>query len=152
MNTFLFFRYRIRNVVFFVFSYLVKEYKYWKQSTNTANIVLLSANQIADIFRVSDKSFKVKGLSHYFPKKQLTLVKEKFESKTKKLLLNNSVIKNNVDVIILKTWLVLKSFLKCKFQVIWVKQTAFTAVFLTRAKKPRSCLSKVQKCLTGMGL
>ena len=36
------------NVVFF--SYLAKEYKYWKQSTNTANIVLLSANQIADIF------------------------------------------------------------------------------------------------------
>ena len=32
------------------FSYLAKEYKYWKQSTNTANIVLLSANQIADIF------------------------------------------------------------------------------------------------------
>ena len=28
---------------------LVKEYKYWKESTNTANIVLLSANQIADI-------------------------------------------------------------------------------------------------------
>ena len=26
------------------------EYKYWKLSTNTANMVLLSANQIADIF------------------------------------------------------------------------------------------------------
>ena len=34
---------------------LRKSYKYLKQSTNTANIVLLSANQIADIFsRVSD--------------------------------------------------------------------------------------------------
>ena len=32
------------------FSYLVKEYKYWKQSTNTADIVLLSANEIADTF------------------------------------------------------------------------------------------------------
>ena len=48
MNTFLFFRYGIRMLYFF--SYLVKEYKYWKQSANTANIVLLSANQIADIF------------------------------------------------------------------------------------------------------
>ena len=46
MNTFLFFRYGIRMFFF----YLVKKYKYWKQSTNTANIVLLSANQIADIF------------------------------------------------------------------------------------------------------
>ena len=45
MNTFLFFHYGIRMLYFF--SYLVKEYK---QSTNTANIVLLSANQIADIF------------------------------------------------------------------------------------------------------
>ena len=26
------------------------EYKYWKQSTNTANIVLLSANHTVDIF------------------------------------------------------------------------------------------------------
>ena len=35
------------NVDFF---YLVKEYKYRKQSTNTTNIVLLSPNQIVDIF------------------------------------------------------------------------------------------------------
>ena len=49
---------RKSNVVFFVFSYLVKEYKYRKQSTNTANVVLLSANQIAYIFfRVSDKFY-----------------------------------------------------------------------------------------------
>ena len=48
MNTFLFFRYGIRMLYFF--SYLAKEYKYWKQGTNTANIVILSANQIADIF------------------------------------------------------------------------------------------------------
>ena len=34
----------------YFFSYLVKEYKYRKQSTNTASVVLLSANQIADIF------------------------------------------------------------------------------------------------------
>ena len=40
---------RKSNVDFF---YLVKEYKYWKQSTNTANILLLWANQIADIFFV----------------------------------------------------------------------------------------------------
>ena len=39
---------RISNAVFF--PYLVKEYKYWKRITNTANIVLLSANQIEDIF------------------------------------------------------------------------------------------------------
>ena len=54
MNTFLFFRYGIRMLYFF--SYLVKEYKYWKQSTNTANIALLSDNQIAYIFRVSDNN------------------------------------------------------------------------------------------------
>ena len=35
------------NVDFF---YLVKEYKYRKQTTNTTNIVLLSPNQIVDIF------------------------------------------------------------------------------------------------------
>ena len=45
---FLFFRYGIRMLYFF--SRLVKDYKYWKQTTNTANIVLLSANQIVDIF------------------------------------------------------------------------------------------------------
>ena len=39
---------RNSNVVFF--SYLVKEYKYWKKSTNTANIVLLSADQLTYIF------------------------------------------------------------------------------------------------------
>ena len=48
MNTFLFFRYGIRMLYFF--PYLVKEYKYWKQSINTANIVLLSADQIVDSF------------------------------------------------------------------------------------------------------
>ena len=48
MNEYIFiFRLRKSNVDFF---YLVKEYKYWKQNTNTANIVLLSVNQIADIF------------------------------------------------------------------------------------------------------
>ena len=40
---------RKSNVVFFVFWYLVKEYKFWKQGTNTAPIVLLSANQNTDI-------------------------------------------------------------------------------------------------------
>ena len=34
----------------FDFSYLVKEYKYEKQSTNTANNALLWTNQIASIF------------------------------------------------------------------------------------------------------
>ena len=48
MNTFLFFCYAIRMLYFF--SYLVKEYKYWKKSTNTANIALLSANQLTYIF------------------------------------------------------------------------------------------------------
>ena len=33
-----------------IFFYLVKELKYGKQSTNTANIILLSPNEIADIF------------------------------------------------------------------------------------------------------
>ena len=47
MYAFLFFRYENRILIFFC---LVKEYKYWKQSRNTANIVLLSPNQIADIF------------------------------------------------------------------------------------------------------
>ena len=51
MNTFLFFRYENRMLNFF-FSYLVNEYKYWKQSTNTAKIVLLSPSQIGDIFLV----------------------------------------------------------------------------------------------------
>ena len=53
MNTFLFFRYVIQTVFF---SYLVKEYKYGKQSTNTANIVLLPANQIVDIFSCKRQS------------------------------------------------------------------------------------------------
>ena len=48
MNTFLFIRYKIRMSYFFL--NLVKEYKYWKQITNTAIIALLSANQIAVIF------------------------------------------------------------------------------------------------------
>ena len=52
MNTFMFFRYGIRMLYFY--SNVVDEYKYWKQSTNTANIVLLSANQISDIFSLSD--------------------------------------------------------------------------------------------------
>ena len=51
MNTFLFSRYRNKMLyLLFVFSFLVTEYKYWKQSTSTADIVLLLANQIADIF------------------------------------------------------------------------------------------------------
>ena len=33
-----------------IFLYLLKECKYLKQSTNMANIILLSHNQIADIF------------------------------------------------------------------------------------------------------
>ena len=48
MNTFLFFPYLIQ--MFFFYYYLVKEYKYLKQSTNTANIALLLDNQIVDIF------------------------------------------------------------------------------------------------------
>ena len=48
MNTFLFFHSGIR--ILYFFSDLAKEYKYWKQGTNTADIVLLSAKQIADIF------------------------------------------------------------------------------------------------------
>ena len=64
MNKFLFFRYRTWMLDFF--SCLVKEYKYWKQSTNTANIVPLSANQIADIFYVSDKP------QFFFGKKKTT--------------------------------------------------------------------------------
>ena len=47
MNAFLFFRFGIWM--------LVKEYKYWKQSANTTSIVLLSANQFAEIFWVSEK-------------------------------------------------------------------------------------------------
>ena len=43
-------------MLYIFFSYLVKEYKYWKQNRNAANTVLLSASQIADIFRVSDNN------------------------------------------------------------------------------------------------
>ena len=53
----MFFRYGIRMLYFY--SYLVDEYKYWKQSTNTANSVLLSANQISDIFSLSDNDWYV---------------------------------------------------------------------------------------------
>ena len=55
-----------------------------------------------------------KGLHHYFLKKRFTLAKEKFESKTKKLLLNDYVIKNNADFIISITGLMLKFLLKSK--------------------------------------
>ena len=47
MNAFLFFRFGIWM--------LVKEYKYWKQTANATSIVLLSANQFAEIFWVSEK-------------------------------------------------------------------------------------------------
>ena len=50
-----------------------------------------------------------KGLIHYFSKTQLTLGKEKIW-KTKKLLLNADVIKNNADIIILITWLMVVKF------------------------------------------
>ena len=43
----------------YFFSYLVKEYKYWKQSTNTANIVLLLANQVADIFSFKRQEYNM---------------------------------------------------------------------------------------------
>ena len=49
MDTFLFFCYGNRMLYFFVFSYLVKV-QILETEYNTANIVLLSANQIADIF------------------------------------------------------------------------------------------------------
>ena len=52
MNTFPFFRYENRMLIFYYY-YLVKEFKYLKQSTNTANIVLLSPNQVADNFSYS---------------------------------------------------------------------------------------------------
>ena len=55
MNKFLFFSYGNRMLIFF---YLVNECKYWKQSTNTTNIVLLSPNPIADFFRLSDNHIK----------------------------------------------------------------------------------------------
>ena len=51
MNTFCFLL-RKSDVVFFDFPYLVKERKYWRQSTYNAIIVLLSINPIADIFFV----------------------------------------------------------------------------------------------------
>ena len=50
---------RLKNILFSIFLlwksnvdffFLVKEYKHWTQNTNTANIVLLSLSQIADIF------------------------------------------------------------------------------------------------------
>ena len=48
MNAFLYFHHE--NWMLHFFFYLVKEYQYQIQSANTANIVLLSANQIAGIF------------------------------------------------------------------------------------------------------
>ena len=50
---------RLKNILFSIFLlwksnvdffFLVKEHKHWTQNTNTANIVLLSLSQIADIF------------------------------------------------------------------------------------------------------
>ena len=50
-----------------------------------------------------------KGLSNYFSKKTVNLGKGKISKYDKKnLLVNDDVIKNNVDVIILITWLMLK--------------------------------------------
>ena len=54
------------------------------------------------------------GLSHYFKKKAVYFRQRKNLKDKKKLLLNDGAIKNNVDVIILITWLMLKFFLKSK--------------------------------------
>ena len=63
------------------FFYSVKEYKYWKQSTNTVNIALLSANQIADIFRASNKGKNIgkivsKGLNSKYSQNILDHTKQ----------------------------------------------------------------------------
>ena len=49
------------------------------------------------ILNITDVIKKCNGLSHYFKKKP----KEKFESETKKTVLNDDVIKNMVNLIIL---------------------------------------------------
>ena len=111
--------------------------------------ILLISSKICN-----DTSYK--GWSHYFSKKAVHFKQRKNLKIRQSLLLNNNVIKSNADVIVLITWLMLKFFLSpkmccTKFKVIWVKQTAFIAVFFTRAKKPL-CLSKVWKSIPGIEL
>ena len=56
-----------------------------------------------------------KGLSHYLWKKSVYIRQRKnLKVRQKQLLLNDDVIKNNADVIILITWLLLKVLLKSK--------------------------------------
>ena len=65
------------------------------------------------------------------------------------------VMKINADIIILIMWPMLKFLLKSKdvFQVIWVKKKQLLLQLFWRGpKSPPSCLSKVRKSLSGIGL
>ena len=108
--------------------------------------ILLISSKICN--NTSDKC-----ISHYFSRKIVDFRQRKnLKVKQKKLLLNDYVIKNNVDVIFFITWLMLKFLLKSKDVSYQVSSglgelNAFIAVFLMQAKKP-PCLRKFKKaCL-----
>ena len=77
-----------------------------------------------------------KGLIHYFSKTQLTLVKEK-NWKTKKLWLNDDVIKNNAAIIILITWLMVVKFKTLVYKVAsdLGKENSFSGRFSDNGQK-----------------
>ena len=107
--------------------------------------MLFVAVSVFWIFLMSSKicnNISNKGLSHYFWRKPADFRQRKnLKVKQKKLLLNDYVIKNNVDVIFFITWLMLKFLLKSKDVLYQVSSdlgelNAFIAVFLMQAKKP----------------
>ena len=100
-----------------------------------------------------------KGLSYYFSKKkQLNLGKVKNLKVTqRKLLLNDDFFKNNADVIVLITWLMLKCLLKSKYVLYEVssdlgKMNNFYSSFSDTVQKAPPFLSKVRKNLRVIAL
>ena len=85
-------------------------------------------------------------LSHYFSnKKQFTLGKEKI---WKYVLLNDYVIKNNTDIIILITWLMLKFLLKSKGVLYQVLSDLGEVKCFCGPKSPPPAFQKFKKaCL-----
>ena len=77
-----------------------------------------------------------KGFIHYFSKTQLTLGKEK-TWKTKKLLLNDDIIKNNVDIIILITRLMVVKVKRLVYKVAsdLGKENSFSGSFSDNGQK-----------------
>ena len=93
-----------------------------------------------------------KGLSHYFSRKTVDFSQRKNLKVKKKMLLNDYIIKNNADITILITWLMLKFLLKSKDMLYQVLSDLGEVSSFWCGPKSSPCLSKVQKYLPGIGL